>query len=326
MNDKRVYNIVLELSKYIDKENINIILLQMKDVKYINDFIDLLIVKITKLFDNCIISEKKYNLLFELICQEFDIKSLEILKERYKWLTKLNLESNFNLEKNHREIYEIFNEFNKLLYFNNIEHYYTSGILSFLLINKPLERYHHDLDIFILENDLEKLENVAHKYNFSFVRILGDRLDGTKRRILKMFYKDYEIPITIFMYSREIDGSITQKDYFFDKMGNLMVEEIHNCPKCVDLSFCDKERYYNEIPYKSISLEALYLCKNGGRPKDIYDCSIISPFINKEKLHSLVKSSNENKKNKCFEILDENIKKFIGNKDFVMEKTRKNQL
>ena len=155
MNDKRVYNIVLELSKYIDKENINIILLQMKDIKYINDFIDLLIVKITKLFDNCIISEKKYNLLFELICQEFDIKSLEILKERYKWLTKLNLESNFNSEKNHREIYEIFNDFNKLLYFNNIEHYYTSGILSFLLINKPLERYHHDLDIFILENDLE---------------------------------------------------------------------------------------------------------------------------------------------------------------------------
>ena len=37
-----------------------------------------------------------------------------------------------------------------------------------------------------------------------------------------------EIPITVFMYTRRPDGSVIQKDYFYDETGNLMVEEIYN--------------------------------------------------------------------------------------------------
>ena len=66
---------------------------------------------------------------------------------------------------------------------NNIRYYYTSGILAYLLADKNLERYHHDLDIFINMNDLEMLEHICNNYNFSFC--YGNQT--YKKNLLKYF-------------------------------------------------------------------------------------------------------------------------------------------
>jgi len=239
--------------------------------------------------------------------------NIEDLYNRYIWLKNMNIDPNFcHLEENHKLIYKIFDAYSTMLNENDIEYYYTSGILAYLLVNKKLERYHHDLDIFVNMKDLDKLEKVCNKYNFSFERKLGDRGDGTKRVMLKMYYEDRkDIPITVFMYTREKDNTIIQKDYFIDESRNKYVEYIYNSPQVSKLSFSDVPNYHNNIKYYSITLEALFLCKTGNRPKDIYDCTIFSGAIDKNKLKELEEEFNYNLPNIVIDAKDDVFSKFI---------------
>ena len=224
----------------------------------------------------------------DLIANYYKV-SIDFLHNRYSWLINMGINPNFcHLDENHNLIYKIFDEYNKMLNENNIEYYYTSGILAYLLAGKDLERYHHDLDIFINMNHLEKLEHICNNYNFCFERKIGDRGDGTKRVMLKMYYQDIiDIPITVFMYVKEKDGSITQKDYFLNESNKEFVEYIHNSPLISKLSFSELPKVHNNIQYYSITPEALFLCKTGNRPKDIYDCTIFRDIIDQEKLEKL---------------------------------------
>ena len=190
------------------------------------DKYDLLDIKLFNIIENEILTdiEKEKQLLELAYLNNIDIKKIY---QRYFWLKQMDINPNvIHLRENHKIIYEIFGEYTKMLNDEKIEYYYTSGILSYLLVDKPLERYHHDLDIFINMNDLQKLESICKNYNFSFYRKLGERGDGTKRVMLKMYYKDiFNIPITVFMYVKEVDLSVIQKDYFTDENGKVSVKE-----------------------------------------------------------------------------------------------------
>ena len=258
----------------------------------INDEIDVLIYNY---FSKSTDKERFYRFIES---NQLDYKTLE---KRYIWLKKMNIDPNIiHLNENHKMIYEIFDKCNVMFNENNIEYYYTSGILSYTLINKKLERYHHDLDIFVNMNDLEKLEQICGKYGFIFKRQIGDRSDGTKRVMLKMYYENaLEIPITLFMYVRQDDNSIDQNDYFIDD-GNFYVEKIYNSPSIVNLSFSDEPKYHNGIKYFAITLEALYLSKIGNRPKDIYDCSQFEEYLDFHKVDDLKRAFSNNKKNEVF--------------------------
>ncbi|MBR6778585.1 MAG: hypothetical protein IKM43_00310 [Clostridia bacterium] len=255
--------------------------------KFDKDILDFILVYISKL-------EHRVS---KIVFNELSLKTglaYDELMSRCEWLHEMDLEG-VQLSKNHKELYEIFDSLNILFQENNIEHYYTSGILSFLLVGQELERYHHDIDVFVNETDLEKLEAVSQIYGFSFYRKLGDRKNGTKRIMLKMQFKEIDIPITVFMYEREKDNSITQKDYYYDLNGNLMVELIYNNELSAKLSFNDEIKYFHNIPYKAISLEALYLCKKGGRPKDEYDCAVFKDYVNEKNLNDLIVAVKSNK-------------------------------
>ncbi|MFA5696473.1 MAG: hypothetical protein WC917_03420 [Bacilli bacterium] len=223
------------------------------------------------------------------------------LEERYLWLKNMNIDPNIiHLSENHETIYKIFDKCNSMFNENNIGYYYTSGILSYLLVNKKLQRYHHDLDIFVNMNDLEKLEQVCCNYGFTFKRQLGNRSDGTQRVMLKMYYEDaIEIPITLFMYVRREDNAIEQNDYFIND-NKFYVEKIYNSPLVVDLSFSDEPQYHNNIKYFAITLEALYLSKIGNRPKDIYDCSQFENFLDLHKISMLKQELSNNIPNEVF--------------------------
>lgn len=257
-----------------------------------NDEIDILIFNY---FSYLIGKEKFYDFIKSTQLDYYD------LEKRYLWLKKMNIDPNIiHLNENHQSIYEIFDKCNVMFNENNIEYYYTSGILSYMLINKELQRYHHDLDIFVNMNDLEKLEQVCSNYGFTFKRQLGDRNDGTKRVMLKMYYENVlEIPITLFMYVRQEDNTIEQNDYFIDD-GKFYIEKIYNSPLVVNLSFSDEPKYHNNIKYFAITLEALYLSKIGNRPKDIYDCSQFEKHLDLHKFEKLKNEISNNKQNEVF--------------------------
>lgn len=260
----------------------------------------------------------------ELIAEHYKV-NVDYLHNRYLWLVNMAIDPNYcHLEENHALVYSIFDEYNKMLNENNIEYYYTSGILAYLLANKDLERYHHDLDIFINMEHLEKLEQICGNYNFSFKRKIGDRGDGTKRVMLKMYYKNIiDIPITVFMYLKEKDGSITQKDYFIDENNRKLVEYIHNSPTISKLSFSELPKFHNNIQYYSITPEALFLCKVGNRPKDIYDCKIFSHIIDNEKLKELKMAFKNNLSNDVVYAEDDDFSSYIFKNKFIEKVLKK---
>ena len=272
------------------------------------DRLDILIYNICN--DNC--NEQCKIEKLKLISNEYNV-SIDKLHKRYEWLNNMGIDPNqVHLEENHYLIYKIFDEYNKMLNENNIEYYYTSGILAYLLVNRELERYHHDLDVFINMNDLEKLEQVCNKYNFSFERKMGIREDGTKRVMLKMYYSDQiDIPITVFMYIRRKDNSIIQKDYFIDENDHNYVEYIYNSPSISELSFSNYPNFHNKIKYYAITPEALFLCKVGNRPKDIYDCTVFKHIVNIDKLKKLKEEFKHNLPNTILKAEDDEYSNYI---------------
>lgn len=316
MNKRNVLTgIITNLKK--ETKSVNLDLEKNKDdlVKKSNkDLIDYLIVYLHEQLETKKITKdfflKQVNLIKEIDLKEYQ-SGIEVLN-RLKWLKDMKLEhTDTGLEENHKKVYEIFDKLNVLINNNNIDHYYTSGILAYTLTNTPLQRFHHDIDVFVNEKDLEKIEKLSADYNFDFQRKLGDRPDGTKRVVLKMNYKDYNIPITVFMIERSKDGTIIQNDYYYNSDNKLMVEKTYNSPECVELCFDEVSRFHNEIPYKSITLEALYKCKEGARFKDIYDCNIMKDYINKDKLLKLETALLNCPKNKCFNVESVKMKNFI---------------
>lgn len=260
--------------------------------------------------DNCTEQDKMDKL--KLIANDYNI-SVDNLIKRYEWLKNMEINPNqFHLEENHHLIYKIFDEYNKMLNENNIEYYYTSGILAYLLVGRELERYHHDLDVFVNMKDLEKLEHVCNNYNFSFERKIGIREDENKRIMLKMYYSDIiDIPVTVFMYIKEKDNSIIQKDYFIGENNQNYVEYIYNSPSISELSFSTSPNFHNKIKYYAITPEALFLCKSGNRQKDIYDCGIFSHIVNINKLKKLKEEFKNNLPNAIFKAEDDEYSDYI---------------
>lgn len=278
------------------------------------DKLDILIYNIYS--DSC--SEQSKIEKLNIIASEYNI-TIDNLFKRYQWLKDMKIDPNkIHLEENHHQIYKIFDECNKMFNENNIEYYYTSGILAYLLVDRELERYHHDLDVFVNMEDLEKLEQVCNDYKFSFERKIGDRGDGTKRVMLKMYYDDkIDIPITVFMYIRKKDNSIIQKDYFIDENEQNVVEYIYNSPSISELSFSNCPNFHNGIKYYSITPEALFLCKSGNRPKDIYDCAVFKHIIDVNKLKKLEESFKSNLPNIVIKAEDDEYSNYIFENDII---------
>lgn len=283
-----------------------------------SDQIDYLAVSIFDAYNKHIIDKEKFLKIIRQI-QGIDVQlypTPEKVLERIKWLEDMDLKyTQTGISQNHKEVLEIFDKFNIMTSQNNIDHYYTSGILPFLLTNTELQRFHHDIDIFVNLEQLKLLEDTGEKYGFNFIRKFGYRDDGLKRRIIKMYYKNYDLPMTIFMFQRTKDGFVVQNEFIYDENGNLKVEEMYNTPECVELSFSDKINFHNNIPYKAITMEALYECKDGLRPKDIYDCKIMERYVDKEKLKKLKQQLKLCPKNKIFDVEDINMRSFINGDD-----------
>jgi len=270
-------NQIAVFSEFQDKEELNCLINNISD-KDMSDFIInvIFLANFNGLIDDIsLIKSLKEVINFQL----FD--NYKQLMERATWLQKMKLmDVSIHLEKSHKEVLDTFDRLNVLLNTVNIEYYHTSGVLTYLLIDKPLVRYHHDIDVFLNENDLDKLIVFCQNSPFEFREYLGDKPGDSKRRTIKLYDKQNNIIISVFLFERLRDGSVVINDYYFDVNGNLKMDQDYNSPRCVELSFSDKVNYHNNIPYKSITLEALYNCKKGRSIKHQYDCSVIEEYVN----------------------------------------------
>lgn len=114
----------------------------------------------------------------------------------------------------------------------------------------------------------------------------------------KIVYQGRPLDIGLFLFAREEDGSITTKEYYFENEntinGQLLVDEHHFTKEYTTMAFSDTIRYYNNTPYKMMSLESIYNSKKNSRPKDRYDAQVIQDNVNMEIVHKLDIKRNNN--------------------------------
>lgn len=281
-----------------------------------DDCIDYLIVYLSDLMSAGLLVEDKVMDILEFV-KEIDKEKYPTIKElgdRLKWLDTMDLKHiEMGLQESHSLILELFDELNDLLNKNGVDFYHTGGILAYLLTNNSLERYHHDIDIFINEKNIPQLIEAMDKSNFSYVTRTGKRTEDTQRLVVKLLYeKNLSIPISVFLFEELENGAIVEKDYYYDDTNELWVEERINTLECSRLSFGQQVHYHNGIPYKAITLEALYVCKQGKRPKDIYDRKIMEQYIDKNAEREILATMGT--ENKCHQVSQDVLQKVLVRK------------
>ena len=91
--------------------------------------------------------------------------------------------------------------------------------------------------------------------------------------------------VALYSYLLEFNHPISNKEMRFihlpihNEFGNFKTDQDYNSSKCVDLSFSKNVFIHNNIPYKAITIEALYNCKKGRGVKHQFDCSILNDYI-----------------------------------------------
>ena len=265
-NQDTCNNLINHLSTMNEEDVIDYLIVTL------SDFVRVGKLKIDDIFSNI-------NIITDL---SFKYPTKESLIERLNWLKSMNMEhSQMPLSENHKLVLEVFDKFNEIIGIN-FDAYYTGGLMGYLAIKHPLERYHGDLDLFINEEQLESLyELVKQSDDFTFVSNMNDKEENGHE--FKIQYKDTPMSIGLFLFERKSDNEIVTKEYFHknnNQNEELLVNEHHLVPEYAQMIFSDQIRQHNGIPYKMQSLESIYNSKKNSRPKDRYDASIIKDNIN----------------------------------------------
>ena len=218
------------------------------------------------------------------------------LIERLNWIKSMNLVfPEMSLSENHKLVIETFDKFNELIQ-ANFDCFYTGGLIGYLATNQPLERYHHDLDLLINEEQLpEFYELIKNSNDFKFVSNVNNKEEHGHE--YKVTYKDTPMSIGLFLFSRLPNQEIVLKKYYYSDLKSnqeLYVDEHHLLSKYASMMFSDKIRKHNGFIYKMQTLESIYHAKNNSRPKDRYDATKIKDYCNQEIVYRLETERQDN--------------------------------
>lgn len=249
----------------------------------IDDSIDAILVSLNDLLNRGLINQddifSNIDSILELNPNKYT--SVNNLIDRLSWIKEMNIEHpDMPLAENHQLVVEAFDSFNELIN-GNFDCYYTGGLMGYLATGHKLERYHGDLDLFINEQQLVALkELVDSSPDFDFVSNMNHKeVNGHEYKVV---YKGTPMSIGLFLFERQLDNSITTKEYYFENQnmnGLLFVDEHHFSKEYTEMSFSNQVREHNGIPYRMKSLESIYNSKKNSRPKDKYDAQVIKDSV-----------------------------------------------
>lgn len=246
---------------------------------------------INKAYNNKTISKDVYEKLIKKI-DDYYKKGNGYAVDRYLWIKELKDNDKRNsLTRHHKELLSYFTKINKMLNDNKIDYFHASGFIGYILANKNLERYHHDIDLYVNIDYLKEIIKVFSEQGF-FVEHTFEETKNMYRHGIKITHESVDIPIWLSFYEITENKAMNICEYYEGKDGSLYTKKNYNSPLCCKLSLSNGN--YANIPFVSMSLESIYCSKDGNRKKDIYDCSIIENEVNKENIEIIKKElSNE---------------------------------
>lgn len=284
---KEIYfeSIIAECSKYLSKEQYNKIFNSFNNFKDTINFLDYINISFFDLKTNNEISEYYYERILNVLDKYYQKGNFYSIN-RIDWLNDLrNYEGKIQLENHHKNLLIYFNLLNKILNDNKIDYFHASGFLCCLLVDRPLERYHHDIDLYVNIEDIDKIKNIFNNNVFELIHTCEKNDKNILRHGYKIESSIYSVPIWLSFYKRLIDGSIYIQEYYQNTDGTCFTKENYNSPLCCELSLV--KHFCHNIPFTSLSLEALYVSKSNNRKKDIFDCNIIKNFVNHNNIEKL---------------------------------------
>jgi len=221
-------------------------------------------------------------------------KNVEDLIGLFKDLKRKNMiHAATSNEENHRLVMETFDKFNEMLDGQYLDCYYTGGLMGYIITGTPLERYHGDLDILINEEELETLKKIVESNpDFTFESHMEGKEEHGHEFAIR--YKNSPMTIGLFLFTRERDGTMVNKSYYYDRDSHDMmcIEEVHDA-EFSSKAFETTERMHNGKPYKIMSLEYMYALKSTSyRDKDLYDAKLIEPHVNLDEAKEMIKKKN----------------------------------
>ena len=215
------------------------------------------------------------------------------------------VEGNLSLEENHKLIYD--NLYNITTLFNEakIDYYIVGALPCFIRTGQPLFRYHDDIDIMINENDVEKARELIELLGYEFK---DDRFPSYERyyemqqenppHTVVAQNPNNEFHLGFFMFQREIDNSITMREYSHRLEDDKVIVDVlerRNTPEGTALRYDDKPVEFENMTFRTSTIESVYHLKSyTKRPKDISDNKKLEPYINKERLNSIKNNPQEN--------------------------------
>lgn len=302
INDKKSLLIRKIITFYADKINVtdsNMVesVINQLDKMEIKAVIDFILIKLGNNIENKKLTmDDFYQGVDDIIALDakdyFDAQSLI---DRYSWLKAMNLTNQkVSLQVNHQEVLDTFKNFNTFINQNNLDCYYTGGAMGYIKTNRELERYHSDLDLFLNEKQLLELKTKLE--NNEDFKLEANIEDETKQNghDLIISNKNNNVSIGLFLFKRLQNNGVQLRKYY-NLNGINMCNLNSLTPEYAALFFDDTMEQGPYGDYKTVSLEAIYNIKKNGRPKDLYDNSIIKNDIDQEKEAKLEALKEENK-------------------------------
>lgn len=225
--------------------------------------------------------------------------SISEMKEILVKAHKNEIEGNMELSENHKLISKTLIEITKLFNEYGIDYYLVGALPCYIKIGGELTRYHDDIDIMINENDIPKIVELLNILGYEFQ---DDRFPSIAR-CMEMQQKkpphtvmaqnpNNEFHIGFFCFRREIDESITMREYSSSiQEGKVIVDvlERRTTPELTRLQYEEEPIFYGGSSFKMSSLESVYNIKqHTARPKDVYDIQNFAAHVNKEKVKQLL--------------------------------------
>ena len=299
---EKVVNTLAKLAN-VDKEQVTQLLEKYSSQREAEIIKDLSMISY-RLFSN---NDELYNYALTLIrsINPTICPSVEEMKIKLDNMHNNVVEGNLSLEENHKLIYD--NLYNITTLFNEakIDYYIVGALPCFIRTGQPLFRYHDDIDIMINENDVEKARGLIELlgYEFkddrfpSYERYYEMQQENPPHTVLAQ-NPNNEFHLGFFMFQREIDNSITMREYSHRLEDDKVIVDVlerRNTPEGTALRYDDKPVEFENMTFRTSTIESVYHLKSyTKRPKDISDNKKIEPYINKERLNSIQKNPQEN--------------------------------
>ena len=192
-----------------------------------------------------------------------------------------------SITQNHRLIETTIKQVCDLFNQNNID-YYIVGALPVYLTAGQMMRKHEDIDFMVSEADMPKVAQALaetkykfHDYRLDSPRVLdeNDKLTCGDHEVVAD-REDNDFHLGFFMFKREKDGSITQREYYarIDENGKkvpvLFTRGISKA--MLEHNYTEKPIHYLGTEFKASTPESVYdiksyMLKKGYREKDAFD-------------------------------------------------------